>query len=252
MGSHRIARDVLIAMTGALLVFFAWEAVELAGDVRPGALGVDLHTYLAATRHWLETGHFYNARQLAGPYAIEGAGATYSGDILYPPIALLLFLPFLVLPQPLWWAIPAAVVGWVVWRHRPAAWAWPIMAACLAWPISLAVMMAGNPAIWIVAAVALATLYGWPGVLVLIKPSFAPFALVGMHRRSWWVALAVCGGISLLFGSLWMDWFRAAILYPTNGGVAYSLTQMPLAVLPLAAWAGSSTRPVRLRVPSTS
>ena len=247
---RRILADALIAIAVGGLVFLAWEIKLLAADLRPGTIGVDLHTYLDATRHWLATGSFYNARQLAGPYAIEGASRTYTGDILYPPSTLLLFLPFLVLPQVLWWGIPAGIVGYAVWRHRPALWAWPLIVVCLAWPGSLGAIVDGNPAIWITAAVALATLYGWPAVLVLLKPTLAPFALVGVHRRSWWLALGGLALVSLPFGALWLEWVRAAILDPTNGSIGYSIAQVPLAMLPLAAWAGSATRPLRSRVPS--
>ncbi len=252
MRSRRRIDDVLVAVTGAVLIFTAWEIVQLASDLQPGALGVDLHTYLAATRHWLGTGSFYNPRQLAGHYAIEGASATYSGDILYPPIAIVLFLPFLMLPQALWWAIPIGIIAYAVWRHRPAVWAWPLMAICLAWPITLAVMVAGNPAIWIAAAAAIGTLYGWPAVLVLIKPTLAPFALIGVRHRSWWIALGVFALVSLAFGALWIDWLRAALINPVNGGIGYSLSQMPTMFFPLAAWAGRTANQRRGPGPTNS
>jgi hypothetical protein len=40
-----------------------------------------------------------------------------------------------------------------------------------------------------VAALAAGTLYAWPSVLRCL-PSLFPFALFGVRRRSWWVALA--------------------------------------------------------------
>ena len=242
MVPRRILADIVLATTVAGLLFVGWEVAQLARDLQPGAIGVDFHTYQAATRHWLASGSFYNPRQLAGPYAIQGASTTYGGDVLYPPTALLLFLPFLVLPQVLWWLIPAGIVGYAVWWHRPALWAWPLLMLCLVWPISLAVIAHGNPAIWIAAAVALGTLYGWPAVLVLIKPTLAPFALIGVRQRSWWIALGLFALVSLTFGALWMDWLRAAIINPGNGGIGYSLSQMPTMLFPLAAWAGSSRR----------
>ena len=57
----------------------------------------DFDLYMAATRSWLSGLGFYHPYQLSGPYEIT------PGDILYPPVALLLFVPFTVLP--------AAVVG---------------------------------------------------------------------------------------------------------------------------------------------
>lgn len=241
--SRRVVGDALLAVAGAGLVVVGWEILQLARDVHAGTIGVDFHTYESATRQWLAGGDFYRPRQLVGPYAIQGASTSYSGDILYPPSAILLFLPFLVLPAVLWWAIPLGIVGYVVWRHRPARWSWPLLVLCLAWPITLGVVVTGNPAMWIVAAVALATLYGWPAVLVLVKPTFAPFALVGVRRRSWWIALGALALVSLPFGALWIDWVRAAVLDPTNGGAGYSLAQMPAALVPIVAWAGRTVPP---------
>ena len=56
------------------------------------------------TRNWVDTGEFYLPHQLAGPYQVQTLV-----DVLYPPIALYLFVPFLVLPAVLWWAIPMSV-----------------------------------------------------------------------------------------------------------------------------------------------
>ncbi len=64
------------------------------------AMGTDYRTYMDATRVWLPGGSFYPAYELAGPYQIE------LGAVLYPPVALLLFVPFTVLPAP----APADVV----------------------------------------------------------------------------------------------------------------------------------------------
>lgn len=38
---------------------------------------------------------------------------------------------------------------------------------------------------WVMACVALATQSSWPGVFILLKPSLAPFALIGSNRSSW-------------------------------------------------------------------
>ena len=47
--------------------------------------------------------------QLAGPYDV-----TLMTDVLYPPSALLLFVPFSILPIVLWWVVPIAITGYSV------------------------------------------------------------------------------------------------------------------------------------------
>jgi ABC-type transport system involved in cytochrome c biogenesis permease component len=107
---------------------------------------------------------------------------------------------------------------------------------CVAWPTTLLKTWTGNPVIWCVAALALATLWRWPAVFVLLKPSLAPFALFGANRRSWWVALAVLVAVSVPFGSLWTDWV-ASVLNSRGGGVLYSALEVPMLLIPLVAWA---------------
>src|SRR4249919_2944324 len=78
--------------------------------------GVDFRLYQDATARWLASGQFYEPYQLAGPYPIS------AGDILYPPVALWLFVPFAVDGGPVldaiqavvWWALPLGVVAAVV------------------------------------------------------------------------------------------------------------------------------------------
>ena len=115
------------------------------------------------------------------------ANCVYRGGMLgkpEPPTALLLFIPFTVLPGFLWWAIPAAAVGSMLWRLRPGPIAWPFLVLCVAWPPTVVKVAAGNPVIWAVAALALGTVWRWPSVFVLLKPSLIPFALFGSWTRA--------------------------------------------------------------------
>jgi hypothetical protein len=193
--------------------------------------GVDYRLYMDATMRWLHGGSYFEAYQLAGPYQIS------AGDILYPPLTLLLFLPFTVLPAILWWLLPAAAVAYSLARLRPGPIVWPYLALCLAWPPTLVKIVTGNPVIWAVAALSLGILYAWPSILVLIKPSLFPFAFFGANRRSWWVALGAIVILSVPFGFLWIDWIHS-ILNSQGGGIAYSIQEVPMLAFPLIAWAG--------------
>ena len=97
--------------------------------------------------------------------------------------------------------------------------------------------------IWSVAALALGTIWYWPSVFVLLKPSLAPFALFGANRRRWWLALGGFVLVSLPFGSLWIDWVTS-IVNARGGGLLYSTLEIPMLLLPLVAWLGR-TQPGR-------
>jgi hypothetical protein len=155
-------------------------------------------------------------------------------DNLYPPHALFLFLPFTVLPAILWWAIPVGVTGYVLARLRPAMWSWPIIALLVVWPKTLVGLIWGNTDMWVAAAIAAGIRWGWPAVLVTIKPVFAPFAIVGIRGRSWWLTALVLGAISLLMLPLWLDYVSAIrnMWLPAE----YSLRSVPTILIPIVAW----------------
>jgi hypothetical protein len=227
----------------ASIVSVAVFALPLAfALVTPHALeqpvGVDYQLYRDAAARWLAGGSFFEPYQLAGPYDIS------AGDILYPPVGLWLFVPFAVLPAALaavlWWAIPLGATAWAIARLRPGPRAWPLIALCLAWPTTPLKIWTGNPVIWAMAAVALGTVYRWPSVFALLKPSLFPFALFGANRRSWWLALAAFGALSLPFGSLWADWVES-VVNSRGGGILYSALEVPMLLLPLVAWLGRTS-----------
>ena len=77
----------------------------------------------------------------------------------------------------------------------------------IAFEKSINVYIFGNPSMWIVAAIAAGTVSRWPFVLVLLKPTFAPIALLGIRHRSWWIAAGLLLLASIPFGKVWLDWF---------------------------------------------
>ena len=160
---------------------------SVGGRLAP-PIAADYNVVMDGTSRWLGGGPFYLPEQLDGPYTWPGPW------MLYPPPMLLLFAPFTVLPAVLWWAIPLGAIAWVIARHRPRPLALGVIALCIVNPTSISTIYWGNPGLWMAAAVALATVYGWPAVLVLLKPTLLPFALLGIRRRSWWLSIGALSG----------------------------------------------------------
>jgi len=87
-----------------------------------------------------------------------------------------------------------------------------------------------------VAGVAGGLLWGWPAAVIVFKPSFAPFMLIGVRRRSWWLAIAL---VALLAVVMLPEWFRyvTALQNLESPGLVYSLGDLPLLLVPVIAWA---------------
>lgn len=228
-----------MVVAGVLLIVLAYEvyrAFQPQSTVSLG-LGHDYQTYMTAVRSWLGGGPFYPAFELAGPYVVA------DHEVLYPPIILPLLALFSLLPAFLWWAIPTAILAGVVYHWRPNANGVVGIMACLAVPQGSGttavfdVYANGNPGIWIVAFIAMATVWGWPGVLVALKPTLAPFMLVGVRHRSWWLAAGLLAIISLVMLPLWFEYLR--VLLNARGPLdspLYSLPDVPLMLIPIIAW----------------
>ncbi len=223
-----------VAVVAMLLVVDVLDVVANSSTLR-SQVGVDYRLYMDAATSWLNGGPFFQSYQLAGPYPIS------AGDVLYPPVALILFVPFTFLPALLWWMLPAVAVAWCLFRLRPTRLAWLWIAVCALWPTTPLKALTGNPVIWAVAAMALGVLYYWPSVIVLIKPSLFPFAFFGANRRAWLLAVGVFVLACLPFGSLWIEWIRS-LVNSQGGGLAYSVLEAPMLALPIVAWAGRTDR----------
>ena len=156
-------------------------------------IGLDYSIYQDRAADFVAGKGFYLPRQLAGPYEVQ------NGDSLYPPPALLLFVPFLWIPSVVWWAIPLGIIAAVVYHHRPSIWVWPLLAFCtIAGNGFASTVQKGNPTMWIGAALAIATVWRPAGVLVLLKPSLFPFALFGAIDAAGGRPLVWCPGLPAL------------------------------------------------------
>lgn len=242
-GSAQLSRLMAGTIIGLLALFLAAEVIVAThpGGMLSGPPGFDYRMYMSATQRLLAGGGFYAPNQLAGPYAVT------DGNILYPPTALALFVPFTILPAALWWAIPLGILGWVIAAYRPSPWTWVAIVALVALPFpfdwhfshALVLLVTGNPAMWIAAAVAAGTRWGWPAALVLVKPSLAPLALIGIHDRRWWVAIGGIAIASLVLLPLWTEY--VTVLANARGpraSLLYSITDLPLMLIPIVAWLG--------------
>jgi hypothetical protein len=220
-------------MLGAVVIGIA---VVSFGHPLSGTLGWDFETYRDAAARWLAGGGFYDPRQLAGPWTF-----VTSREVVYPPTSLALFVPFVFLPAVLWWAVPAALTAWSVWQHRPNALAWLLIAVALLNRMSLQQWWVGNPVIWCAAAVALATVRPYLGPLVLVKPTWAPLALVGVRDRRWWLLLAAWGLVVIATLPLWSQYL--AVMGNFRGIPVYWLPgNAPVIALPVIAWLGTTRR----------
>ncbi len=223
---------------GSIIVFELGFIIFFFVASIPGPnFGLDYRWHMDATRRLLDTGTPYYPYQLERHYTMQ------EGPILYPPIAFALFLPFLLwLPPFLWWAIPIGIIVWCMTRHRPPLWAWAAALACFCYLPSIGVFLFGNPGMWIVASVAAGTVWGWPFAFVVLKPTFAPIALLGARHRSWWITMAVLAAVSLLFWPVWFDWIT--IVRNSEVTFSYNFPSLPVVIAPLIPWFADPRHPI--------
>ncbi len=238
-------RPFFLIATGVIVVFIGWEVADVWGYYASrGELGQDWAFYMDLGRRWLDTGVLYGDRQLTG----SAYHVLVNVDNLYPPTAILLFAPFALLPPAIsavvWWVTPIAAVVLAVVRLRPAQWTWPVMALCVFWPRTIGSLIVGNSDVLSAGFVAGGIMWGWPGVLGIYKPSFAPFTLAGSRQRSWWIGLLIVALASLpfVFSGAWGQYLTAARTWdlPWDRPVL----NVPLLLIPVIAWVGR--RPGRL------
>lgn len=233
-----LLRLAIVTMTAVVLALAAYEfALQWELVAGTGKLGEDFAFYRGVGERWLATGELYQPRQLEGPY-----DNVVNFDVLYPPLALALFVPFAVLPGILWWAIPLGILSVHLLLHRPRPWTWPILALVVLWPRTIGGVLFGNTDMWVAAFVAAGTVLGWPAVGILIKPSFVPLLAVGARHRSFWFALAATVLLSALGLELWSD-YVSAIENVRELPLTYSLANLPLTLAPIVVWLGRSRSP---------
>jgi hypothetical protein len=204
--------------------------------------GWDFDHYVEASRRWLESGSPYLAHEVAAPFQFSNE------TFLHPPISLLLFTPFTVLPSFFYWLIPIGGTALLIASWQPARWTWPVMALLLNWPRFDGAVIVGNTDLWVVFFIAAGLRYGWPVLLLAIKPSVAPFAIVELAAlmridavpvRRWVEILATAAVLILVsapFGELWLEWL--AVIRHSPADPIYSIGAIPWLIVPVIAWYG--------------
>jgi hypothetical protein len=222
-----------VALAGFLISALRALAYLSAIPDRAQSFGADFRLYADAANSWLTTGQFYPAYELAGRYEVIGAG-----EVLYPPIMLWLFVPFTLLPGFLWWFVPLGLTVWAIYRMRPAWWGLALIAGLSVTHAVQGPFFWGTPAIWLLPAVAWGLSMGWPAVVVLVKPTLAPFILTGIgHPKGLVFGMVGFGLLAAPFGTLWVDWLTA--IRNSDLDPSYAVTQNVLLVLPVIAWLSS-------------
>lgn len=230
------ARFALLATTAVILAFAVLEAsIILRAMTRPDVtVGLDFRVYQEATQRWLAGAGFYLPEQLAGPYLVNPE----LSPPVYPPTLLWLLVPMTVLPTALWYLVPIAIIGFSLWRLRPAVWTWPILAATLLYPRTWEVFLYGNPSMWVFAFLVAGFVWTWPLGLLPLKPTLAPFALIGVRRRAFWQGVGVFVFLGLPFGAMWLDYVTVLLNARNDLGPVYLFGELPIGVAMLVGWLG--------------
>lgn len=222
-----LGRFALVTMTLVLLAIAALEGWYLFSNITTPdvTLGLDYRIYMERTHSWLAGDGFYQAHQLAGPYTVT----EHPRPAFYPPVLLYLTVPFTVLPAVLWWAIPLSIIGYCLWRLRPPMWTWPILALVLVYPRTWMVLAYGNPSLWVYAALMAGLVWTFPAPWVMLKPTFAPFALLGIRRRRWWLGAGIGLLLAIPFGAMWLDYLTILRNAQNDEGLIYLIGEWPIA-----------------------
>jgi hypothetical protein len=237
---HPIVAAAEIELAILFVVLALWNIVSAARGGLAPFVAWDFQHYVEAARRWVETGTPYLAHEVAGRFQF--------GDLtfLHPPISLVLFAPFLVLPPALFWLIPLVGTAAIIATWQPARWTWPIMALQLNWPRFGGAVIVGNTDLWVVFFIAAGLRFGWPVLLLVIKPSIAPFAIVDVAAllradaipvRRWreiFVAAGALAVVGALFGRLWLEWLSVVRNSPADP--LYSIAAIPWLTIPMVGW----------------
>jgi hypothetical protein len=238
----RWVRPIAFGIVGGLATFQVIKAVSWLRDwphVVDLITKADHEIYYQAALRIRAGGPVYPAFELAGPYHLNQLPELYPPPTLYG-----LIVPMSFLPAILWWAIPLAIIAAVVWYWRPSLVGWALILACLLPERTWVSIAAGNPVIWVTAAVALGTRWRPAFAFAVLKPTLAPFAILGVRSKGWWLVTVALALVSLALLPLWRD-YLTVLGNLRDPGLLYSLDNVPLVLIPLLAWWSRQASPSR-------
>jgi len=218
-----IAHAGLIA---GLILLAAWLIFGIGTTLATSGHLADASSYRAAVERWLSGASPYSAEQLSGPHtlgnAVGGAG------FVYPPAALVLFLPLaLGFEATLLWVLltHAAFVGVVFLIARRELPGFPLLAALIPLVAALALpgmaegIRFGNASALTAALVgAMWLVPRYAAVFAILAAAIKVFPLIGAPWAVRWGALvrpAIALGVGLVLLSLpagvgrWFEWITA-------------------------------------------
>lgn len=226
---------VLCGIYGWLLVMATGSGHDGVIGPRYNALGADWVIFLAAARAFFtgDLAHIYNQAWIT--QATNGQFASWLSQPLpfplfpYPPVFLLLVLPFAKLPVA--WSLllsqlaQFAALAWALRKLAPGKSYLLFLAAAFLCPAASTNVLAGSNAVLVTALIVggLAILDSRPllaGALlgvVVFKPQFfplLPLALLAANDRRALLGMVACATVlviasALLFGpQLWLDWIN--------------------------------------------
>ena len=216
----------------------------LAASIQMNGIGWDYRIYMDRAADFMAGRGFYCRASWQGH--TSSRMATLS---ILPRRAALRAVP--VPASLLYWVIPLAITAAVVVWHRPAIWAWPIIAAIPVLERDLMSDIHQRQSRYLdLAALSLATI--WPAVapLTALKWGLTPFALFGIWRREWWVGAGLALAICPAFAPMWPDYIRV-VQDARGNSLDYILNEYPMMLIPLVAW-GARTRHRRAHLPSVA
>jgi len=92
---------------------------------------------------------------------------------------------------------------------------------------------------WVAVFVTGGLMVGWPAALTLLKPTFAPLALIGVRSRSWYLVVAAMA-LGTLFMTEELLRYLTVIQHQRGSSLLYSVGDLPMMLIPILGYLARS------------